>query len=296
MGSDAHVLVVADDHENGDELLDVAENRIAELEQRWSRFIADSEVSVLNRGEGGPAVVSADTALLVDRCVAAWWATHGRFDPTVHDAVVANGYDRDFSEIPSLAAPPEDARRAPGLHGVVVDRDTGLVWLPAGVRIDPGGIGKGLAADLVVDELLSQGATGACVNLGGDLRVEGTPPAGDVWTVSVDHPLIEGEELARLGLRAGAVATSSRLKRRWRAGTTELHHLVHPSTGLPADTPIVAATAIAKRGWKAEVAAKHALLAEPGEELAPIGGASVVTIDRNGRCARTSDLEGVLAS
>ena len=294
MGSDAHVVVVSDD--NHDPLLDAAEARIAELEQRWSRFIPESEVCALNRGAGGPVVVSADTALLVDRCIEAWWATHGRFDPTVLDAVIANGYDRDFAAIEPRAERPGDPGPAPGLRRVVVDRDTGLVWLPAGVHIDPGGIGKGLAADLVVDDLLHRDASGALVNLGGDLRVEGAPPTGDVWTVSIDHPLFDGEELARIGLRAGAVATSSRLRRRWHAGSTEVHHLLHPSTGLSADTPIVAATAIASRGWRAEVAAKHALLAEPGEELSPIGGASVITVDRDGRCARPPDLEGVLAS
>ena len=60
--------------------------------------------------------------------------------------------------------------------------------LPAGSGFDPGGIGKGLAADIVSAELLAAGARGACVNLGGDLRVTGEAPGGGTWTVAVEHP------------------------------------------------------------------------------------------------------------
>ena len=268
MGTTAHLVVVGgDDHQ-----LTAARRRLEQLEARWSRFRPDSEITFVNRAEGRPCIVSDDTALLVARGLAAWRATAGRFDPTVLDAVVAAGYD-DSPVRRGRAAHPAGGRRhhgsaplpvVPGLADARVDRATGLVWLPAGVHLDPGGIGKGLAADLVVGELLRAGAAGACVNLGGDLRVDGAGPRGDAWSIRVDDPRDPDRELVRLPLRRGAVATSGRLGRRWtRADGTAAHHLIDPRTGRPSATELVAVTAVAARAWKAEVAATAAFLGAP---------------------------------
>ena len=134
--------------------------------------------------------------------------------------------------------------------------------LPFGVGFDPGGIGKGLAADLVAGELLAHGAAGACVNIGGDLRVTGEPPHGGAWRVAIDSPLTE-TPLALVELAEGGVATSSRLKRRWQGhdGTTR-HHLIDPLTGTSAHTIVLTASVVASDAWRAEVLAKAAFLAD----------------------------------
>src|SRR5689334_15520064 len=95
MGTMAHVVVTG----GSADLLDLAEARIEELESRWSRFRPDSELCRLNTAAGAPTVVSRDTALLIEHCIEAWTRTAGLFDPTVHDAMVANGYDRTFDAI-----------------------------------------------------------------------------------------------------------------------------------------------------------------------------------------------------
>ncbi len=129
---------------------------------------------------------------------------------------------------------------------------------PAGVGFDPGGIGKGLAADLVVAELLAAGAEGACVHIGGDLRVEGCGP----WRVDVADPFDSRRPaVAALALSAGGLATSSRLRRTWWRGGARRHHIIDPVTGRPADTDVVAVTVITGEAWRAEVLATSALLA-----------------------------------
>ena len=79
MGSDAHVIVVGGPADGATR----ARARIDELEQRWSRFIADSEISVLNRNAGQFVEVSDDTRLLIERAIEAWRISGGSFDPTV---------------------------------------------------------------------------------------------------------------------------------------------------------------------------------------------------------------------
>ena len=220
MGSDAHVLVVTAPDIHAAEvagLLAGAWAHIERLEGCWSRFLPGSEVNALNRGSGAPVAVSADTFTLVSHAVAAWRLTDGRFDPTVGAALAALGYDRDFAAMSGVTAPAAaaDAGPAPGPAGIDLDPERSTVTLPAGVSIDPGGIGKGLAADLVAEALLDAGASGALVNLGGDLRAAGEAPDGDGWPISLPDPVRPGRELARFALPHGAVATTSRLRRRW---------------------------------------------------------------------------------
>jgi thiamine biosynthesis lipoprotein len=250
MGSDAHVIVQGG-HER---LADEVKRRLFDLEQRWSRFLPDSEVSRLNDHAGEAITVSSETVLLVERAVEAWRITGGAFDPTVLGAVIRAGYDRTFEDVG--ATPPEPSDLMIGCTDIEVDGET--VRLPPGTGFDAGGIGKGLAADIVAVEVMAAGAEGVCINLGGDLRVLGTSPDGS-WTVAVEHPSFN-DPIARVGLEYGAVATSTTLKRRWIVGGEERHHLIDPHTALPSTTDLTLATVIAGEAWLAEVMAKAVLL------------------------------------
>jgi thiamine biosynthesis lipoprotein len=283
MGSDAHLLVVTGhDRPDAGHLLSTGWARIDELEGLWSRFRTDSEVTALTRHSGTPVVVSAETFSLVEHAIAAWELTDGRFDPTVAAALDAYGYDRDLDDVlrgPAREAP-RRAQPAPGLAGTWLDADLPAVALPAGVGFDPGGIGKGLAADMVAQALLDAGAAGALVNLGGDLRAAGEAPDPRGWAIGLPDPLRPGRELARLALAAGAVATSSRLRRRWPTLGGEAHHLIDPATGRPADTPTVAVTVVADRAWRAEALAKAFFLGRLDDlDRHPDVHAIVVTAD-----------------
>jgi thiamine biosynthesis lipoprotein len=288
MGSDAHVLVVGPEA-----LADHAQGRIAELERRWSRFDERSEVSALNRHAGAPVKVSADTLELVERAIDAWRLTHGWFDPTVLGALERAGYDRTFDEIGTSAAAITSAREA-NADGIEVV--AGTVRLPRGTGFDPGGIGKGLAADIVADEVRAAGADGVCVNLGGDVRVEGTSPNGDAWTVAVEHPGRTGA-IARLGVARGAVATSTTLRRRWRVGDDERHHLIDPGTGLPSWTTLTFATVVAGHAWHAEVLAKTLVLRGAPARFDDIDavGAAALSVDDDGHVAISQGMDAFLA-
>ena len=156
MGTDCHVLAYApdllDDPSVVDEIGSLARTRVELLEQSWSRFRPSSELSRLNDRAGtGPHEVSADLLLLVERMRAAWEATAGLFDPTVLTSMRALGYDADFATVVARAASLDDVRlaAAPGMSGVRIDLGAGTVDLPAGIGLDPGAIGKGLAADII---------------------------------------------------------------------------------------------------------------------------------------------------
>ncbi len=144
-----------------------------------------------------PVVVSSETFELISKAVFGWRATRGRFDPTVLEAVVSNGYDRSFELIGDGGRHgPSPSAASPGCRRIDLNREHLAVKLPRGVMIDPGGIGKGLACDIVVRELLTAGAEGAMVNLGGDVRAAGRPPEGDGWTILVEDPFDPAKDSA----------------------------------------------------------------------------------------------------
>ncbi|MEY2570733.1 MAG: FAD:protein transferase [Acidimicrobiaceae bacterium] len=270
MGSDAHVIVLG----GAPDLADVARDRIDELEQRWSRFVEGSEVNRLTDGAGEWVAVSADTQLLVERAVEGWRLSAGRVDPTVLGAVLRAGYDRPFEQLVADAEPVQSAL----LIGCTdIEVRSGEVRLPAGTGFDPGGIGKGLAADLVAAELVTDGAEGVCINLGGDLRLLGASPDGAGWTVAIEHPW-RPDPLANVGLLDGAVATSTTLKRAWNSDGERRHHLIDPTTGEPSTTDINLVTVIAGDAWKAEVLAKAVLLRGSDHPFDIIGGTGAAAL------------------
>lgn len=289
MGSAVEVVVIG-----GDEALaGRGLARVRELERRWSRFLPDSDVSRLNRAEGRPVHVSPATTTLVQRAIAGWALTDGAFDPSVGPSLIAHGYDRDFELVRGRIAAAPRASAAPGLGGVRVDGRSSTVTLPAGVFFDPGGIGKGLAADLAVDALLAAGAAGALVNVGGDLRVGGEPPDGDGWTITIPDPLAPHRELLRLAIPSGAVATSGRLERRWSTVTGPAHHLIDPASGRPARTDVAAVTVVAGEAWWAEVLTKALFLSGPAA-LGRLAHAHAVVVMDDGTRHATAELEATL--
>jgi thiamine biosynthesis lipoprotein len=284
MGTKAHLVVVG----GRGALADDAVARLAELERMWSRFLPDSEISKCNALSGRAVSVSAETVQIVERAVTGWKATNGIFDPTILTALCDAGYDRDFRAAVRRAPGyrPPQTRSSPGCAGIAWDVDARTVTFPPGLSFDPGGIGKGLAADIVTEELLAAGAAGALVSVGGDVRVRGEAPDGPTWTIAIDDASRAGAELFRIGLHDGAVATSSRLQRAWQTRAGAAHHLIDPRTGKPAETPLVAVSAVAAEGWWAEIVAKAVLIGgltvDSGEGLA----ARLVTVGDDGsvRC------------
>jgi thiamine biosynthesis lipoprotein len=247
MGTEVELLVDAD---SADAELDAAESEFHRLEALLSRFLEGSELSRLNREgsiEAGP-----DLTRVLELALAARERTGGRFDPTVHDAVVAAGYDRSFELV--AADSPVPATSAPALGDVAIDGFR--ITLAHGVHVDLGGIGKGYAADRAAEVLAPAGD--CLVNAGGDIATR-----GGSWPVGVETAA------APLTLELGdgsALATSGRDRRRWRRDGRELHHLIDPHTGAPGRSDLLRVTAIAPDAATAEVAAKSLFLA--GAELA----------------------------
>ena len=254
------------------------EQEFRRLEGLLTRFDEASELSRLNAA--GAIGAGDDLLAVVELALAARDRTGGRFDPTVHDALVAAGYDRTFELLvggPAAAAPPLTT------GGVRIQGRR--IELDPGVRLDLGGIGKGYAVDRTVAQLAPLGP--CLVNAGGDLAVAGVPEEG-AWPVAVETP----SGPLTLGLRKGALATSGSDRRRWRAGDAIHHHLIDPGTGRPSDSDLLRVTVTAATAVEAEVLAKALFLA--GEDAAVAeadeAGVPALLVTTDGRVRRAGGL------
>jgi FAD:protein FMN transferase len=254
------------------------------LHRKLTRFDRASELCALNAEPGGSCSVSPTLAVAVDAALWAARRSNGLVDPTLVGELEDAGYATSRADLPpaaideALAAAPQRAPAAPRSdarwRNVSVDAVAGIVTRPSGMRIDTGGSGKGLAADLAADRL--GGYASFVVDAGGDLRLGGEHPPERV--VRIDHPL-EDAAAHEFTLGSGAVATSGIKTRLWRTETGFAHHLLDPSTGEPAWTGVVQASAVAATALEAETLAKMAFLSGPErarEVLAERGGLLVL--------------------
>jgi FAD:protein FMN transferase len=279
MGTDVLLLLDARSTTHVHRAFESGEQEFDRLEAMMSRFLPESELSRLNAQ--GELDASPDLLRVVELAIDARERTRGRFDPTVHDALVAAGYDRSF-EVLQADRP---AAAVTARCGGRIELREGQIALEPGFRLDLGGIGKGYAVERAAELVATAGP--CLVDAGGDIAVRGVPESG-TWAVAVET----ADGSMTLGLERGALATSGRDRRRWRRGGAEAHHIVDPRTGRPADTDLLRVTVSAADAVEAEIWAKALLLEglrEARREANALGLACVL-VSEDGRTTRTGEL------
>lgn len=285
LGTTARVAVWPPEHLRT--ALGATDRVLAVLDRQASRFREDSEISWLHRHRGGLVMLSDGLAEAIGVALSAARWTGGLVDPTIGEALISLGYDRDFAAIDAEIdadidadidagepRPPDAPAAAPGWETVWLDGP--MVRLPVGVSLDLGATAKGLGSDRAAGAVMAANrhAGGVLVSLGGDLALGGEPPCHG-WPILVaDEPdPLASARTQVVRLAAGALATSSSSCRRWRRGGRVLHHIIDPRTGLPADGPWRTASVAAATCADANAAATAAIVAgaEAEDWLADVG-------------------------
>jgi FAD:protein FMN transferase len=266
--------------EGSDRLLADARRVLLDAHARLSRFEPDSELSRLNRDRRTAVPASPLLRRLTVAAYSAGELSDGLVDATLLEEIERLGYVESLraGEGPELAPGgeplPAGASHEARWRSLAVDEEAGLVLRPPGVKLDSGGIAKGMLADIVAEQLA--GAPAFAVDCCGDIRFGGS--GGLPRRVQVENPF-GGDPLHEFSLREGALATSGTTRRTWLGpGAEAAHQILDPASGRPARAGIVQATALAPSGLQAEAFAKAALLAGPEGAAArlPFGGVIVL--------------------
>lgn len=237
------------------------------LDQQLSTWNSDSEVSRINAAAGTAQIpVSPELCALVARSQELSQATQGAFDITIRPLVELWSAAAARGRAPS----PAEQARARALVGAdgIECQDGVLIKRRAGVQIESGGIGKGIAVDRIVEHLRNRGVQHAFINFGRStiaaLGSDGDPAGLPGWTVAFD---LEG----RGTVSEPPVRISNETMTVSRARGTPFviagrsyPHLFDPALGAPARTERGAAV-IAPTATEGEAYAKYLAVRGDGD-------------------------------
>ena len=307
MGSDVRLLIGRGLLRSALPPLEAADRErafVLDFSHQLSRFAPDSELSLLNRD--GRYAVPASKLLRAAVAAGIWAAerSRGLVEPTLVQAIERAGYETSLDGVAPaslrealLAASPRRPAR-PNPHSrwreIVIDDEEGLISRPPGVMIDTGGTGKGLCADAVAYRLRHY--TRFVVDCGGDIAVGGVGAQLEPYAVEVQHPLT-GRPVGQIRVAGGGIATSGLNVRLWQMPDGRFaHHLLDPSTGEPAWTGLIGATALGDTALEAETLSKMALLSGPEGARRVLAAKGGVIIHDSGRVEAIGPVRSEISS
>jgi thiamine biosynthesis lipoprotein len=264
------VVLLVDDPDALARARAIVARELRAIDRACSRFRPDSDLQRANAGAG--RFVGVDPLLIetVEVALRAAALTDGDVDPTVGNALILAGYDRDWKllERPTLADGSEDAlapaitaRVTPGWRAIELDRERSAIRVPTGVRLDLGATAKAWVADRAAAAVHDGTGAGTLIGLGGDIATAGAAPE-EGWRIYVtdDHRHVPGEQGQTISIRCGGIATSSTIARRWRHEGRMQHHIIDPATGAPLAPRWRTASVAAETCLDANIASTAALI------------------------------------
>ena len=226
--------------------IDKAFEEIARVENIFSVYKYDSEISRINRSKAGEAIpVSEEVFGLVERSVECSKKTNGAFDITVKPLVDLWRKAGDSKRLPSdgqLA----DALKKVGSQYIALDKEKDTITFQReGMALDFGGIAKGYATDRAAAILRGRGVENALISSGGNIYCLGMKSDKEMWKVAIEHPRDEKKIFAALRLKDKAIDTSGDYEKYFIIGGKRYSHIIDPRTGYPIGDKVVSATVVA---------------------------------------------------
>ena len=278
------VLVGADN-----EIFDAVYSLALDLESKWSRFLPDSELMLLNNNPDSLHQVSDATLRLVSEMKLGFELTNGLYSAKILGDLINLGFAQSRSNPANVTTWQARAQSSADLPDVVIDLDAKSVSVPSGMALDAGGIGKGLAADLMSDYAMQLGAMGVAVFAGGDVAVKGMSADASGWQVDIRDPEAGDHAIASVSLSRGGLATSSPMG--WQKANA--HHIIDPRTHKSSDSDVLQATVIAQNAAQAETLAKMCVILGTQAGISRIDslGAAALIVDNTNQVHTSQNWE-----
>ncbi len=268
MASPCELLLDGVDEATARRLLALAQAEALRIERTYSRYRDDSVLARLLAGRGGWQTVDDETAQLLDFAEQCHTLSQGLFDIT--SGVLRRAWRFDGGT--QVPAPEAVAALLPRVGWQRLRWERPRLFLPEGMELDFGGIGKEYAVDRVLALLRAETDTPLLVNFGGDLACSGPRADGSAWQVGIEQPdapttphTLDGpgtpaRAAAVLQLRQGALATSGDARRFVMHEGRRLGHVLDPRSGWPVAGAPRSVTVAAGRCVEAGMLATMALL------------------------------------
>jgi FAD:protein FMN transferase len=272
--------------EHAEEALRVVLKETERLEGMLSRFIPSSEISRINNSAGHAyEKVGSDTYEVLSWAVEFSKCCQGCFDVTVGPLVTL------WNGVKDKAKPPDEAKIRNILPLVnytdlVLDPCKKTVGLKnSGQSIDLGGIGKGFAADAILEVLKKYEVISAFTNFGGNVAAIGAKPDGSPWHIGIRHPRKENSLIGIASVVSKSVVTSGDYQRYFIGNDGKrYHHILNPNTGYPSESGLISVTIVADSSIIADALSTILFVAGMNkglELLKSFHGTEAILIDTN---------------
>ncbi|TKB48702.1 FAD:protein FMN transferase [Ferrimonas sediminicola] len=257
-------------HQGPAEVLHQVERQLQRVNRTLSVFRDDAEVVALNDSPvGQPIQVSEETArvLTIARRIAR--ESGGALDITLGPVIEFWGFGakpRDLSH--KSLGQLELVRSRTGMGGFRLEGRQFTKLIP-GLEINPSAVAKGYGVDLIAEALTAMGIGDYLVEVGGELRSQGSAPRGGPWQVAVTRPeKLSLEFQQRVPLDNLAMATSGNYVNLIRAQGVSLGHIIDPRTGYPAASGTLSVTVLHPSCAEADGYATAMMVLTPDQALA----------------------------
>lgn len=205
------------------------------FEERFSRFLPESEVNAFRSAEAGTYPVSAEFAVLLERAQLLRELTRGVYDPVAGIHLERSGYGL------------QSTRGTLSSEGLPQWSLTGTMLTLSGSAVfDLGGIGKGYLIDQLSNVVRGAGYEYFLVEGGGDMFGT-TKKNGDPWRIAIEYPGKSDTAAGLVELRHAGIAVSDIFRRRFGGH----HHLVDATTGKEIEH-VIGCAAFALNAWSAD--------------------------------------------
>jgi len=202
-------------------------SRLLEIENNYSRFIENSQLSFLNNNLGKWQNASSEFIFLLKKAAELNSATEGHFDITLKTALDSLGYDKNYSFRKKTIFQNPLRQAAAILRGnILIDEKNKKALLNK--QIDFGGFGKGFALDEISSLLEKNKIFHYYINAGGDIMAKSAPGEKE-WQILLEHPDDSSRAIGKIPLNGMALAASAPNRRKW----GDSHHLLNAKKRSP---------------------------------------------------------------
>ena len=228
------------------EALNKAKAEINRLEAILSVTDKNSDIYKLNSSPDTFVNVNEETFNLIKTSLQVSANTQGIFDITIYPAVKLWGFTTSEYKVPTDSELSE-AQKQIDYKKIQLDETTQSVKIPKGTELDLGGIAKGYVADKAAEVLINEGVDSALLNFGGNIRLIGSKPDGSDFKIGIKAPFSEGY-FAILKAQDITASTAGGYERYFESEGKRYHHILNPFTASPAESDIISATVVGKKG------------------------------------------------
>ncbi len=265
-------LALVDQRPSAVEVQAEVETVLAEIDGQMSLWRPESELSRFNRSQSTDWFdVSAPTADVVWAALEIANASDGAFDPTVSPLVQLWNFGPGTGG-PQVPSPEElaEVREQVGYERVAVRLSPPAIRKDRpSVALDLNAIAKGYAVDRVAERLRRLDPKGLMVEIGGEVRVEGTKVDGSRWRIGIERPVSDRRELGQVvELTDVALATSGDYRNYFEANGIRYSHTLDPRSGAPVRHSLASVSVLASDCMTADAWATALMVLGPDDGLA----------------------------